>query len=388
MAGDSYRPTRGRPPPLVNRVTFTNGGGDSYDTYRPGPSQGGNSRNNGEFTFQSGRQGPQFPPVQTENEKASNPRRRNRGGRGGAGSYSNNQREAGAPQHSAATGRRGQNGHRRGGFRPFRKEAPHERALLQSRTGGSPERTLGVINGVNRFLDLDDLSASEEEMDIDGDKAAGDDSTSDGAEPSHKVARVQVNDRADGDSVPKWSNPDPYTVLPPPNETTGTKRDIVQLIRKAKNQSAEKAAASNAVAANDDFISFGDDNVPSKMQATVPPPPPARPRRPSSPPPPPPPPLPVSRPLVGSLNDVAATGTLSMAPQTAKRSTEAAGLPERPQRAGRLDQKRKRNQFDGGIVGDWLANSFSSPVPWCQNSEYVGRLASNPGTDYKKMTML
>ncbi|KAF2857564.1 Nucleotidyltransferase [Piedraia hortae CBS 480.64] len=57
-------------------------------------------------------------------------------------------------------------------------------------------------------------------------------------------------------SVPKWSNPDPYTVLPPPGTQTAAKKDIVQLIRKAKMEAASKEQGNNAVTTNQDFISF------------------------------------------------------------------------------------------------------------------------------------
>ncbi|KAF2027374.1 Nucleotidyltransferase [Setomelanomma holmii] len=233
--GDSYRPARAereRPPPLADRMTFGNGTGDSY---RPG------SQNHSEFTFESNHRAPQFPPTGPANPGRA-PTRRDRGGgasRRGRGGQRN--------------GRNNANGQRRG---QYRKAAPHERALLQIRDDGSPEHTYGVSEGTNRFLDPDDLS-DDEEADMDMDSNASGDDIANGQNGTHKVARTQVV-RADGNSVTKWSNPDPYTALPPPSETTGVKKDVVQLIRKAKNLAAEKALANNAVAANDDFISFGD----------------------------------------------------------------------------------------------------------------------------------
>lgn len=365
--GDNYRPgrsDRGRPPPLVDRMTFSSGGGDSY---RPGDSRqqnGFRSANNSEFTFSSGRPGPQFPP--TGPAADSHPHGRRKGNRDGMSSQ-HNQRDSTRNGYSGAghpNGRYNNHGFRRGGFR---KAAPHERPLLQSRDDDNTEHVLGVADG-NKFLDLNDISDDDEaDMDIESDKLPGDnDTASDGQEGNHKVARVQTSSRADGDSVPKWSNPDPYTVLPPPEETTGAKRDIVKLIRKAKNQSTETSASNNAVAANDDFISFGDDDDNASVQEDDSLPPLAPWARPSS-----------GNPSIqGSLNEAAATGALSVAPHNAKRSAEAAGLPDKPQHSGKA-QKRKRGELDAGIVKDWLAHPRSDPAPWLAPNAYI-HLVQNP----------
>ena len=61
-------------------------------------------------------------------------------------------------------------------------------------------------------------------------------------------------------SLPKWSNPDPYTVLPPVDEEPRKKKDVVKLIRKARIATESEKAAQSEVAANDDFISFGIEN--------------------------------------------------------------------------------------------------------------------------------
>lgn len=256
MGGDSYRPERDRAPPLVDRMTFTAG----RDNYRPG-GQPGTGGNRSEFTFQSQHPTPQFPPTGPAADSGSRRSQRSRGGPPPRGPRRDK-------QEPSRNGRNNANGFRRGGFR---KAAPHERALLRHREGGSPEQTLGVAEGSNRFLNPDDLSDDDEaEMEVESDSASDDGADQNGA--NRKVAKTVSVNHADGDSepqwansmpgsVPKWSNPDPYTALPPPSETTGVKRDVVQLIRKAKNQAQEKAASNNAVAANDDFISFGDDDA-------------------------------------------------------------------------------------------------------------------------------
>jgi non-canonical poly(A) RNA polymerase PAPD5/7 len=262
---------------------------------------------------------------------------------------------------------------------------------LQTRNGASPERTLGVTEGVNKFLAVDDLSASESDMEIDDGDGSDTESVRESREPSHKMARVQTTTRDDGDSVPKWSNPDPYTVLPPPSET-GKKKDFVQLIRKAKIQAAEKSPTSNAVTANDDFISFGDEEDEESSLPAIPPPPSgARPPEPPVPPPPPPPPSypPTnSPPLTGSLNDVSATGMLASAGHGMKHSADSAGLPPRPSEMAPRPTKRKRDQFIGGIVEEWLSTPHTNPAPWCKNRAYTEKITEREGSDYEKMLML
>ena len=79
----------------------------------------------------------------------------------------------------------------------------------------------------------------------------GDDSDDDGPRKRTKV------EASDAPAAPKWSNPDPYTVLPPPETLGAPKKDIVQTIRKAKNEQASKV---DKVADNSDFISFNFDD--------------------------------------------------------------------------------------------------------------------------------
>lgn len=258
---DSYRPSRNdrdRPPPLSDRMTFTHG--NSRDNNHRLNGHSGSNGRHGEFTFQAQHPAPHFPPA---GSAPTGPRaQRNRGGEPPRGP-----RRAQNREHQ--NGRNNANGRRRGGFR---KPAPHERELLRVRDGGSPEQTLGVAEGSNRFMNPDDLSDDDEaEMDVESDSGSDALSPLPDQPAKRKLNKTTAASGADGDSepkwaagapvtVPKWSNPDPYTSLPPPSETTGVKRDVVQLIRKAKNQALTKAAGANAVAANDDFISFGDDD--------------------------------------------------------------------------------------------------------------------------------
>lgn len=73
-------------------------------------------------------------------------------------------------------------------------------------------------------------------------------------QPAAKKARHSAP--AAEQSVPKWSNPDAETALPP-EENQRKKKDVVKLIRKARmddNSAARLAASTEA----EDFISFDD----------------------------------------------------------------------------------------------------------------------------------
>lgn len=84
-------------------------------------------------------------------------------------------------------------------------------------------------------------------------------STGGDAQPSAKRSKVGTI-QAEARAVPQWSNPDPYTVLPPTDMSMAPKKDIVQTIRKAKVEAANKASTANAIKENVDFISFDDFN--------------------------------------------------------------------------------------------------------------------------------
>jgi non-canonical poly(A) RNA polymerase PAPD5/7 len=337
--GDSYRPSRrdrDAPPPksLADRMTFSGGGGDSY---RPSGSQ-----SQLEFTFQSNHPAPEFP---SSNSGSRAPARSNRGGgnRGG--------RRDQRPRNNA-------NGNRRGG--PRRKEAPHERALLQHQDVGSPEHTYGVSDGPNRFMNVDDMSDHEEADMVESD------ASTDGDAPNgkHKVAKTGAS-RADGDAVPEfarpqWSNPDPYTACPPPSETTGVKKDVVQLIRKAKNEAAIKAIGNNAVAANDDFISFDNDEADGTDDAQL---------------------SEDDEPNYGRAHGRASQRPVQDSMGDLARNPDMRDEPYRdtydsyqPQRAGK-SKKRKAEEVE--IVQDWLPIPRTASTPWATKPLYK-HLAKEP----------
>ena len=333
---DSYRPGGGGGRPLTDRMTFTSGGGDNY---RPSGAQ--QSRNNSDFTFSANHDGPRFPPSGPSNPGP--PARRRGGGRGGR----NGPRDSGR-------GRGG--GFGRGGYR---KPGAHERALLTVQDHGSPERTLGVEDGSHKFMDVEDIPDEEEEEAGNGD-AEG--STEDGAK---KVART-ANGRADGDSVPKWSNPEIYDALPPPEELRpGKKIDFVQLIRKAKNEAAARGDATNAVTANDDCISFGDDDASTKDNGTqsVDDDEPRTNRRPDN-----------GGYREGPMNDLDYVDTVV---HPNKRPHYDADLPERPQQ-GRSKRKRGEAENVAGIVQEWLGTSRCDTAPWLNPQHSYAHLVNDP----------
>lgn len=80
-----------------------------------------------------------------------------------------------------------------------------------------------------------------------------------GSQPPRK--KQATESATNGIPEAKWSNPDPYTVLPPADESQGKPKDFVKMIRKARvssGQSKPETEGKNAVVSNDDFISFGD----------------------------------------------------------------------------------------------------------------------------------
>jgi len=155
--------------------------------------------------------------------------------------------------------------------------ATSDRPLLRQRGGGdSPKETVGVTEGAMKFLGVDDVSDSEEEgMDqSDSDQSEHgiggiglDGQVEDESlEPPMKRQALESDVSNAADSVPRWSNPDPYTVLPPVGDTHRKIKDPVKLLRKALKTTEDRPVETNAVVANDDFISFNmdEDNTVTK----------------------------------------------------------------------------------------------------------------------------
>lgn len=133
-----------------------------------------------------------------------------------------------------------------------------DRPLLSQKRETTPELLVGQQEGQDqlrfKFAQLDELTDSDEaEME----ESSSENGDSDLERPRKKRAVEPVVTPAV--EPPKWSNPDPYTALPPPDETHVKRPDFVKLIRKARISAtaAEPLVGGDAVTTNDDFISFG-----------------------------------------------------------------------------------------------------------------------------------
>lgn len=238
-SGGGYAPGTGpahndRRPYQSDTYSPNNGGyGRRTDVYRP---------QEGNFTFRS-----EAPPSidfrSTDSRRPrSPPRQRNQANSSYRGSSNIN--------------RQGQSG-QRGGYRG--RGGPRlasERDFLKGNRAPTPELMPGMEeddHGI-RYKALEDLSDSEEaEMDMS-------DNEGDDGEPRKKQARIG-DSAPDGNNspkfapAPKWSNPDPYTVLPPVDGSSRKKKDVVKLIRKARVDAVPGSIA-KANGDTDDFISF------------------------------------------------------------------------------------------------------------------------------------
>ncbi|KAJ4139745.1 hypothetical protein NW768_001089 [Fusarium equiseti] len=321
---DSYRPRDRhdlppRPPP---RDDFRFGGGDSY---RPRVPQG-------DFTFRMDK-----PPGMPEYP----------------GDYRGPPSDRRGPRRDGGRGR----GRGRGGRRWQPPPHPSERALVSGATQNLPEERLGE-DGVAKFRDLDQISDDDElDMDIS--------SSSETEGPSKKRARVAKDD-ASGDAAPKWSNPDPYTALPCPDETTRKKMDMVQFIRKARVE-AEKKNKAPATTEAEDFISFDlTEDEESEEEQEAPPPPPRDPPPTIAPPPPPPPNAPS-----GPRADIDKPRTAVNEMQEARRiANDALGSRKRtaddvikPPDYGQL-KKATTKPSKGSLLPSWAPKVKEDPCPW------------------------
>ncbi|KAF2772841.1 Nucleotidyltransferase [Teratosphaeria nubilosa] len=239
------------------------------------------------------------------------------------------------------------------------------------------------LDGQERFKDVE--SSSEADM-----ADVTEDRNEDGPAPAKRIGVEAAAENA----APKWSNPDPYTALPPPETLGAPRKDIVQVIRKAKNDATTKIDSSSAVKDNADFISlnFNDDfengNASDDSdESIVELPPPTAPKGPSS--------HSHREALHGASKEpVAQAATASAAPPTlpAFKAINSVppvsanrGLPQPPAgfvmptdeelmeqltNTGRTSaKKRKRNEagdtVDADIVDEWVPVGPNT-TPWCK----------------------
>ncbi|KAG6037831.1 hypothetical protein E4U41_004700 [Claviceps citrina] len=265
------------------------------------------------------------------------------------------------PRNAYPSGNRGPPRDRSAGLnrKPARRwqppARPSERALISGATLNVPEERLNDGEGGAKFRDLSDLSDDDElEMDI---------SASDSEGPSRKRTRTGETLEGTGEA-PKWSNPDPYTALPCPDDTTHKKRDVVKLIRKAR---LEELAKPDIPAEAEDFLSFDltEDEEDEGSVKEIPPPP--------SEPQPPPPPPPTERATRSrdrttgenvKANDLPAPAQSDSLGSRKRTANDEIKPPDYGQ------TKKTTRPAKGTVVPAWLPKKGEDPCPWqiCDHS--------------------
>lgn len=117
------------------------------------------------------------------------------------------------------------------------------RPLLSQRDRGD-QQVLRDTSVADKFRNLDEITDSEEDAM----------SESDDDRHQSKKAKIADDRSLEAATPPKWSNPDPYTALPPAAEGVGKRTDVLKLIRKAKI--AHEKDQADKPAQDEDFISF------------------------------------------------------------------------------------------------------------------------------------
>jgi non-canonical poly(A) RNA polymerase PAPD5/7 len=279
------------------------------------------------------------------------------------------------PYRNANGPSRGQ-GYPRYGGRTWRPFIASERELLKTEHNtGSDVAYFDTAGGVT-YRALDELSDSDEaEMDISGDEA---DSTT---EPSNKRARLFVEQTASDNNTPKWSNPDPYTALPPETTPQAKKKDVVQLIRKARVQAKETRSSLPSDTA--DFISLDfddsdnsedlDDQNPEPARApiplaasTLPPIPPSNLRLPPKPPGPPPPGPPSPGPPPSGPAKMAKPPVLLPEPTSSALGSRKRTHDDEIKMPHTRLKKATKAPAGGGIIKEWRATPDLVSTPWIQ----------------------
>ena len=152
----------------------------------------------------------------------------------------------------------GDNRPRAGSFRPNARFAAHRPILVTSSTHLTEDFANPATGTTYRAIDA---VLGDEEVEFPG--ASSDEG------PSKKKARTAASQAA---SLPKWSNPDPYDVLPA--EAVTKKTNVVDLIRKARVAPAISSAPAPIDTLDaDDFIacdSDGDNEMPVAPPSNAP----------------------------------------------------------------------------------------------------------------------
>lgn len=206
-------------------------------------------------------------------------------------------------------------------FRQSPKSRISNRPLLTNRGGSSPDRYFRSQNSREKFRQVDDLTDSEEE-DMNVSQSEDDD-----GEPAAKRLR----------SGPCWSNPDPYTALPPQPGSHRKKQDVIKLIRRSRVTPPVGQHESDEAANGEDFISLDFGAISQGESADE------RERPPSSAP----------RGPKSQMSEC----SVSLGKRKREPLDEISKVPTRAVKGGRLHQK-------GRVLQEWRALESASSTPW------------------------
>ena len=122
-----------------------------------------------------------------------------------------------------------------------------DRPLLHTRRDRTPDQLDGMADentDIPKFRNLENMSDSDSEIMVESE------SENDASDKEKLQQTEEIK------AAPRWSNPEPYTSLPPP-EASRKRKDVVKLIRKARVAASKNDEHLKQLAQNDDFISFG-----------------------------------------------------------------------------------------------------------------------------------
>lgn len=259
----SYRPGPPRQPRQLRPIPSFHGS----DFWRPE-----DENRSYEFSFRNSSAAPQYPRGHDHYEPSREPPRSRQNDEHvrNQRSLERDRRRENGSKFRPRLAQRPQAGFQRG--RGNRHVATAARPLLSLKQADIVEQTLGAADDPNvarRFLHIDDMTDSEEEQmeESDSDKDSSHEPVSQSTEmgsaqpsrePSAKRRALGIvsNEATAVSQVPKWSNPDPYTSLPPLDESR-KRKDVVKIIRKARIAVDRSAALANRAGIDEDFISFG-----------------------------------------------------------------------------------------------------------------------------------
>ena len=367
-----------------------------------------------EFSFRTSNQAPQYPhnldSYRPTRSSQHNTAERERLGNYGPSYPKQTNNQSGQQNRVDSRARRGR-----------ANRTPHttaDRPLLRFQRGKTPERMLGMnddTKGRKRFLAADDISDSEEEAmeesesdqpELDGHNLPFLPETAGESYSRQDFQQTSGQERLEGapiavlvPDVPKWSNPDPYTALPPPDESQRRKKDVIKLIRKARVAVQLDESARSQVAANDDFISFDsaealpverDDRSGQEPIKTFGEGAPGAPSGPKA----------LSHLHNPHLPPNIAPGTIghalsapAMGPPPASAMTNVSHTNRNDADTESRNQKRKRDEEDelssptkrqkgkssfsnGSILEEWVCRKHDNPIPWVtrshQGTEHAG----------------